>query len=116
MVVKDFYADVFALAQGINAGKEDENTEQQPVQEPTPDKRMVKDIPGGYINGGDDHDYKDQIADNLARPFNDNINPAKNFIDDLTHCSRLSFGFQINISILPLRYMQLDRLVSGVSK
>jgi hypothetical protein len=23
--------------------------------------------------------------------------------------------FQINISILPLRYMQLDRLVSGVS-
>ena len=85
MVVNDFYADVFALIQRINAGKEDEDTEQQPVQKPTPDKRMVKDIPGGYINGGDDHDYKDQIADNLARPFNDYINTVKNFIDDLTH-------------------------------
>jgi hypothetical protein len=87
---------VFALAQGINAGKEDENTEQQPVRQPTPDQRMVKDIPGGYISGGDDHDYKDQIADNLAGPFNDYINPAKKFIDDLTHCSRLSFGFPIS--------------------
>jgi hypothetical protein len=57
---------------------------------------MVKDIPGGYISGGDDHDYKDQIADNLAGPFNDYINPAKKFIDDLTHCSRLSFGFSIS--------------------
>ena len=58
MVVKDFDADVFALIQCIDTGKEDENTEQQPVREPTPDKRMVKDIPGGYVNSGDDHDHK----------------------------------------------------------
>jgi len=95
MVVKDFDADVFALIQCIYTGKEDENTEQQPVREPTPDKRMVKDIPGGYVNGGDKHDHTNQIADYLAGPLNYFINPAKKFIDDMTHCGCPYFMFLI---------------------
>ena len=54
-----------------------ENTQQQPVREPTPDKRMVKNIPGGNVNGGDEHDHTNQIADYLAGPLNYFINPAK---------------------------------------
>jgi hypothetical protein len=54
---------------------------------------MVKDIPGGYIRGGDDHDYKNQIAEDLAGPINHFINPAKKFIQDLIHGDCLLFGF-----------------------
>jgi hypothetical protein len=55
---------------------------------------MVEDIPGGYIKGGDDHDHKNQVADNFAGSFNHFINPAKSFIEDLTHCGCLLFGVQ----------------------
>ena len=95
MVVKDFYANVFAFIKCIYTRKEDKNTEQQPVREPTPDKWIVKDIPGGYIGGSDDHDHKNQIAENLAGSFNYFINPAKKFIDDMIHCARLLLAFRI---------------------
>jgi hypothetical protein len=86
---------VFAFIKCIYTRKEDKNTEQQPVRKPTPDKWIVKDIPGGYISGRDNHDHKNQIAENLAGSFNYFINPAKKFIDNMTHCGRLLFGFTI---------------------
>jgi hypothetical protein len=92
VVVKNFDTDVFALIQGVYAGKKDKNAKQQAVREPTPDKRMVKDIPGGYISGGNNHDYKNQIAENPAGFFNHFINPTKEFIDNLAHCNRPLFG------------------------
>ena len=56
---------------------------------------MVKDISGGNVNSGDDHDHENQIAEDLAGSINHLINPVKKFIDDLTHGSCLLFGFTI---------------------
>ena len=102
MVINNFDADMFALEQGINPGKQDKNTEKQPVGEPAPEERAVEDIPGRDINGRDEHNDEYQIAEYFAQPAGYPIDPVEKLVDALRHLSapRVIYpGFQEYVAL-----------------